>query len=45
MRNSKSMFVVIAIALAPLVFAQQAGGPPQSVVFFSARDGHSNNQI
>jgi hypothetical protein len=27
------------------VYAQQAGGPPQSVVFFSARDGHFNNQI
>jgi len=25
--------------------AQQAGGPPQNVVFFSARDGHFNNQI
>ena len=27
------------------VYAQNAGGPPNSVVFFSARDGHPNNQI
>jgi Tol biopolymer transport system component len=27
------------------VSAQQPGGPPGGVVFFSARDGHSNNQI
>jgi Tol biopolymer transport system component len=27
------------------VYAQQAGGPPGSVAFYSARDGHSNNQI
>lgn len=26
-------------------YAQQAGGPPGSMVFHSARDGHSNNQI
>lgn len=27
------------------VYAQPGGGPPGSVVFYSARDGHPNNQI
>ncbi|HKW63313.1 MAG TPA: hypothetical protein VJN89_12260 [Candidatus Acidoferrum sp.] len=27
------------------LFSQQPGGPPGGVVFFSARDGHPNNQI
>jgi len=37
--------IPVLFALSTFVYAQQAGGPPQSVVFFSARDGHSNNQI
>jgi len=35
----------IALFVAAYAYAQQVGGPPESVVFYSARDGHSNNQI
>jgi len=41
---------VFALSAATLLayaraYAQQGGGPPESVVFYSARDGHSNKQI
>jgi len=49
-KNRKSLVSILALSAAGLivysyVYAQQAGGPPQSVVFYSARDGHSNKQI
>src|SRR5579871_2717689 len=34
-----------ALLAAPCAYSQNPGGPPGSVVFFSARDAHSNNQI
>ncbi len=34
-----------AVLTSTRAYAQQAGGPPASIVFYSARDGHSNNQI
>jgi hypothetical protein len=36
---------VAALLTGTQVYAQQPGGPPASVVFYSARDGHSNNQV
>jgi Tol biopolymer transport system component len=38
-------FSSVALLAAGDSYAQQPGGPPASVVFYSARDGHSNNQI
>jgi TolB protein len=36
----------VALALTGVcAYAQNPGGPPGSVVFYSARDGHPNNQI
>jgi len=39
-----SVFVLLALPGA-CAYGQNAGGSPESVVFFSARDGHPNNQI
>jgi TolB protein len=36
---------VVALLVSAHIYAQQAGGPPHSVVFYSARDGQPNNQI
>jgi Tol biopolymer transport system component len=38
-------FSAVALIAGARVYAQRAGGPPGSVAFYSARDGHSNNQI
>ncbi|MEO8050235.1 MAG: hypothetical protein ABI833_07435 [Acidobacteriota bacterium] len=43
-----STWLAISVLLAPpgtSVYAQHAGGPPGSIVFYSARNGHANNQI
>jgi len=45
MRLLLSALSPIALFVAAYAYAQQAGGPPKSVVFYSARDGHSNKQI
>jgi len=48
--KQKSLLCALTACVAALltgtqVYAQQPGGPPASVVFYSARDGHSNNQV
>ena len=49
MRNKNFLCGITLSAMALLagarVYAQRAGGAPESLVFFSARDGHPNNQI
>jgi TolB protein len=42
-----SWFAIFVLLMLPGLgaYAKLAGGPPGSVVFYSARDGHSNNQI
>jgi Tol biopolymer transport system component len=35
----------VALLTSASAYAQQPGGPPVSMVFYSARDGHPNNQI
>ena len=51
MRRIQQQLFLLATAICPTVFltmttyAQQPGGPPASVVFYSARDSHPNNQI
>src|SRR5258708_3966280 len=42
---SMCLSIPVLLALATLVYAQQAGGPPQIVVFVSARHVHSTHQI
>jgi TolB protein len=52
MAKTRGLLLLSALTLSITTFlayassyAQQAGGPPGSVVFYSARDGHSNKQI
>lgn len=51
MQGMKRMAIYCAAAASAVLMAgvpaaaQQPGGPPSSVVFYSARDGHPNNQI
>ena len=48
--KQESLLCLVTVCAAALLasaraYAQQPGGPPASIVFHSARDGHSNNQI
>lgn len=49
-RTNRRLEIALTLSVAALLvytqaYAQHAGGSPGSVVFYSARDGHSNNQI